>query len=105
MFTATTRGLTTLWLITVSMATAATVTVRSGNGSGSRDDFISFLIGPYSNDFSNPFTSADFSSAQIGPPAFVIVRNSSWLAALSSDPSAHWIGTNANAGVAQGNTA
>ena len=60
-----------LSLFTASLATAETVTVRSGNGTvGARDSAVTFLLGPTVQDFSSPFTSTDFSGAQQGPAAF-----------------------------------
>ena len=87
-----------LSLITALVASGATVTVRSGSGPiGGRDSAVTFLLGPAVGDFSNRFTSADFSSAQNGPAAFIVPQNPAWISGLPSDPSARWIGTNANA--------
>jgi hypothetical protein len=55
--------------------------------------------------FGHQFATADFSGAQTGPAAFIVPRNALWISGLSADPSAQWIGTNANAGCCQGNTA
>jgi uncharacterized protein (TIGR03437 family) len=94
-------------LFAVSCATAETVTVRSGNGvtPPGRDLSITFLQGPATGDFGHTFTSSDFSAAQTGPAAFVVSPNPSWLTKLSSDPSAHWIGTGPNSAISQGYTA
>ncbi|MGA2770097.1 MAG: IPT/TIG domain-containing protein [Bryobacteraceae bacterium] len=95
-----------LLLLMAPLAIAESVTVRSGNGSvGARDSAVTFLLGPADTDFSHPFTSTDFSSAQNGPAAFIVSRNASWISGLSVDSAASWIGTNANAASSQGNTA
>lgn len=95
----------TISLLAGSLASAATVTVRSGNGSiGGRDGSVTFLLGPSVGDFSRSFTSTDFSNAQSGPPAFIVSRNPLWISRLPSDPLAQWIGTNPNA-ASSGNTA
>jgi uncharacterized protein (TIGR03437 family) len=95
-----------LWLVVLSLLNAETVTVRSGNGSvGGRDSSVTFLVGPANGDFGKAFAPADFSGAQNGPAAYILSRNPLWIAALSSDPSAKWIGTNSSAASFQGNTA
>jgi uncharacterized protein (TIGR03437 family) len=80
-------------------------TVRSGNGSvGGRDSAVTFLQGPVNTDFTHTFTSTDFSNAQNGPAAFILNGlGVIWLPSLSEDPLAHWIGTNANAYLSNGN--
>jgi uncharacterized protein (TIGR03437 family) len=81
------------------------VTVRSGNGNiGGRDSAVKFFLGPSAGDFSLPLTSADFSNAQAGPAAFIVSPNPLWISGLSEDPSAKWVGTNANSETS-GNTA
>lgn len=92
--------------IAASIVNAATVTVRSGNGSiGGTDAYVRFLIGPSFGPFGHVFTAADFASAQTGPPAFILAPNPLWISGLSEDPFAQWIGTNSDAGCCQGNTA
>ena len=93
-----------LSLFTATIASAETVTVRSGNGNGNTDSFVSFLIGSLGFDFSLPLPASAFSSAQTGPAAFIVSPNALWIAGLAADPAAHWIGTNVIAGTAQGNT-
>jgi uncharacterized protein (TIGR03437 family) len=106
MFKRTAYQLISLVSLAVSLLNGATVTVRSGNGTvGGRDSAITFLQGPANTDFSHPFTSTDFSSAQSGPAAFIMSRNPVWISGLSVDSAAKWIGTNTNAGCCQGNTA
>lgn len=103
-----------LSILTASFACAETVTIRSGNGSvGTRDSFISFLLGPDASDFSSPLTVTDFANAQTGPAAYIPTPgpcqvcgpNFHWASQLPSDPKAQWVGTNATAGTVQGNTA
>src|SRR5207247_1873728 len=77
--------------------TTDAVTVRSGNG-------VTFLLGPSAGDFGSPFSAADFSAARSGPATVEIGPNPLWIPGLVSDPSARWIGTNADAGCCQGNT-
>ena len=80
---------------------AATVTVRSGNGSiGGTDAYVRFLIGPSFGPFGHVFTAADFASAQTGPPAFILAPNPLWISGLSEDPFAQWIGTSLDADTA-----
>jgi len=94
-----------LLLFTGLPLTAETVTVRSGNGTvGGRDASVTFLLGPAIGDFTHTLTATDFSSAQSGPAAYIIRPNPLWITGLSEDPSAKWIGTNANA-ASSGNTA
>src|SRR6266478_6193272 len=58
------------------VASAESVTVRSGNGSIlGRDSSISFLIGPASTDFASPFTPMDFANAQNGLGAYILLPN------------------------------
>lgn len=91
--------------LTAAIASAQTVTVRSGNGSvGGRDAAVTFLLGPPTGDFNHLFTATDFSNAQAGPAAFIVTPNPAWIPKLPSDPSAQWIGTNSDAG-SSGNTA
>ena len=93
-----------LLLNSASLA-AETVTVRSGNGAvGGTDRAVTFLLGPATGPFNHTFTSADFTSAQSGPAAFILSQTPYWISGLPSDPSAHWIGTNPG-GVSEGNTA
>ena len=83
-----------------------TLTVRSGNGSvGGRDTAVTFLQGPANTDFTHAFTQGDFSSAQRGPAAYILNRNPLFIAGLSNDATAKWIGTNASATISQANTA
>jgi uncharacterized protein (TIGR03437 family) len=99
-------GLVTFGLIAASWASAQTITVRSGNGFvGGTDSAVTFLLGSPTGVFGHAFTPTDFSSAQTGPAAFILSPNPLWIPALSSDPSAQWIGTNADAACCQGNTA
>lgn len=72
---------------------AATVELRSGNGGGSTDTLITFLLGPPSTDFTSAFSAADFTSAQSGTAASIITPNPAWVTSLVDDPSALWIGT------------
>ncbi len=102
MLSSTTRRLAILSLIAASSACAETVTVRSGtNGT---DTQVHFLLGPPTGGFGHTFTTADFSSAQNGPAAFIIPTNPGWAPFLSVDTLARWIGTNSNAEMS-GNTA
>ena len=96
-----------LVLFSTSLVSAATVTVRSGNGSaGGTDHAITFLAGPATSDFPRVLSSVDFSNAQIGPSASILSGlGVIWLASLSEDPSARWIGTNPNAHSVSGNGA
>ena len=95
-----------MFLLVTATIPAATVTIRSGNGSiGATDASVHFLLGPSSGDFGHVFTPSDFLNAQTGPPAFIVTPNSLWIPNLSSDPLAKWVGANANAGVGNGNTA
>ena len=85
---------------------AATVTVRSGNGTiGGRDASITFLQGPADTDFASPFTQTDFTNAQNGPAAFILSPWAGWVPSLSADPSAKWIGSSSISSSSQGNTA
>jgi len=85
---------------------AETVTVRSGNGSiGGIDSAVHFLSGPAASGFNRTFTATDFAAAQNGPAAYILSQISFWIPGLPSDPLAHWIGTNPNAGSTAGNTA
>ena len=87
------------------VASAESVTVRSGNGSIlGRDSSISFLIGPASTDFASPFTPTDFANAQNGLGAYILLPNPAWTGGLSTDPLAKWIGASAGAATS-GNTA
>src|SRR5579863_2749576 len=93
-------------LLSTLLVTAATVTVRSGNGAiGGTDASIHFLLGPPIGDFGHLFTPTDFSNAQNGTPAYILSPNPLWIRGLSPDPSAQWIGTNPNASSGPGNTA
>ena len=92
------------WLLTAP----TTITVRSGNGAvGGSDALIHFLLGPSAGDFDHLFTASDFSAAQTGPAAFIVSPAPYWISSLPADPSAKWIGTNANAvpPLGAGNTA
>jgi len=85
---------------------AQTVTVRSGNGTiGGTDSSIHFLLGPSSGHFGHVFTASDFSAVQTGPAAFIVTPNPLWISSLPADLSAKWVGTNADAGCCNGNTA
>src|ERR1051325_1872038 len=101
MFKSTTWCLSFLSLITVPFASATTVTVRSGNGTVEARIARSISCGR----FNHTFTLNDFAGAQNGPAAFILSQIPFWISGLSSDPSAHWIGTNANARFISGNTA
>ena len=91
--------------LSAMVASAESVTVRSGNGSVlGRDSSINFLIGPASADFASPFTPTDFANAQNGSAAYILIPNPGWINGLSADPSAKWIGANASA-ASSGNTA
>jgi uncharacterized protein (TIGR03437 family) len=93
-------------LLVPPVASGATVTVRSGNGSaGGRDSAVTFLLGPATGPVGHVFTASDFSAAQTGPAAFVVTPNPLWIPSLAADESAKWIGTNPNAGCCSGNTA
>ena len=106
MFTSTALCLSTAAFIVASLASAQTVTVRSGNGSvGETDSAITFLLGPPSGPFDHTFTSADFANAQNGSAAFIVNQNPRWISSLTADESAKWIGTNADVGCCSGNTA
>jgi len=92
-------------LVVAGLVNAETITVRSGNGAiGARDSLITFLLGPPAGDFDHTLTSSDSSSAQDGPPAYIIPPNPLWITGLSEDSSAQWIGTNP-ASEQSGNTA
>ena len=83
---------------------ATTVTLRSGNGTiGSTDSLITFLLGPADTDFNAVLTPSDFLNAQNGPAASII-PHPFWIGALSTDPAAQWIGTNADAGSSNSGT-
>src|ERR1700679_3171208 len=98
MFKFKSRGICTLLLLTASLARTQIVTVRSGNGNlGGTDSSVHFLLGPATGPFNHSFTSADFTGAQTGPAASILSQTPYWTSALSSDPSAHWIGTNSSA--------
>ncbi len=85
---------------------AETITVRSGNGAvGTTDSSVHILLGPSTGSFGRIFTAADFSGAQIGPPAWIVTASSLWVGGLAADPSARWIGTTPNAGFGTGSTA
>ncbi len=86
-------------LLSAPSARAGLVTLHSGNGSiGGNDSQIRMLVGPGNGPFTAAFTGADFTSADTGPLAFIIPRNTSgWIASLSTNSAAQWIGTNANA--------
>jgi uncharacterized protein (TIGR03437 family) len=85
---------------------AETVNVRSGNGSlGGRDSSVTFLLGPSTGNLGHTLGTADFTSAQTGPNAYIVSPNPLWIPGLSGDSSAKWIGTNANSGLGLGNTA
>ena len=93
-------------VLSASLAIAATVTVRSGNGDCRRNGQRCYLsAGAGTGDFSNPFSAADFSNAQHGPAAFIIVPWTLWVPSLSADPTATWIGASSTSSSAQGNTA
>jgi len=93
-------------IFTVStMLNTQTVTVRSGNGSlGGRDSAVTFLLGPLTGNFGHVFTPSDFSAAQTGPAAFILYPGILYIASLTADPLAKWIGTN-NSATTVGNTA
>ena len=104
---------TSIWKISLATAvalsaalnaTAGSVTLRSGNGSGSTDTAVHMLIGPADSPFSSAFSSSNFAAADTGPNAFIIGRNPAWLSALSSDSLSKWLGTSASAASA-GSTA
>jgi len=79
------------------VASAETVTVRSGNGSIlAKDPAVTFLAGPATTDFANPFSNSDFVAAQNGAAAFILSPNPLWVAGLSTDSSAHWVGPSVN---------
>ncbi len=75
------------------------VILHSGNGPlGGNDGQVHMLVGPGNGPFTSAFAASDFTSADTGPNAFIIPRNTSgWIANLSTDSAAQWIGTNANA--------
>jgi hypothetical protein len=78
-------------------ATATTVSLHSGNGVvGGNDSQIHFLLGPGASDFA-ALTATDFTNAQTGPMAFIIVPNGAWISSLPADPAALWIGDNPGA--------
>jgi hypothetical protein len=94
-------------VFTVSITSAGNITLISGNGIvGGTDSLVHMLIGPSTGDFA-AFSAADFAAAQTGPSAFIINPNTAWITSLPANPSAQWIGTNANANATPpgGNTA
>ena len=77
---------------------AASLTINSNSS-------VTFLdSGKANGDFAAPFTTADFTSAQTGTPAFVQNSTPFWFPA-SDVPGAVWLGTSASASVGSGNTA
>jgi hypothetical protein len=58
-----------------------------------------------STDFSSPFSSANFMSAQTGTAASIESSDPFYIASLPSGPGAVWIGTNTTAGANVGDTA
>lgn len=93
-----------LVLCVAPFATAGTITLRSGNGSGATDTEVHMLVGPADSPFGAAFTSGDFAAAQGGDNAFRITNHSLWISALPGDSLASWIGTSPSA-ASSGNSA
>ncbi len=93
-------------LFVSSHASAAVITLHSGNGTiGGTDSAISMLVGPADSAFGSMFSVADFAAARSGPNAFIISRHPFWLStSLFSDPTANYISTNAS-GASEGASA
>jgi len=73
--------------------TLTTLVNFSGNGGiDTNDSEITMLVGP-NGPFESVLTPTDFTAADAGPPAIVIVARGDWMASLPSDPSAKWIST------------
>ncbi len=77
------------------LASAETITIRSGTGSVGQPDVRSHVLtrsglGP----FPNLFTSADFAAARGGPAGFVHGAEASWVSSMAADASARWVGSN-----------
>lgn len=85
----------------VTTAGATTIFLRSGNApAGSADPQIRMLAlpGGCGIGFPTAFTALDFAAADAGPQAVVeSFIHPAWSPTLSCDPSAQWIGTNAQA--------
>ena len=80
-------------------ASADTVTVNSSSA-------VTFLnSGFVVGDFPSPFTMANFTAAQTGTAASVLISTPFYIGALPDGPAAVWIGTNPSAGTSSGNTA
>lgn len=95
----------TLVLLPGLTVSAATLTIRSGNGTvGGTDSQIKVLIGPLTGDMGHTFTAADFAAAENAQPASVISPNQLWLSGLKADPAAKWIGPNSLASATGGRT-
>jgi hypothetical protein len=91
--------LVTLLFATLPQAKAATITINSSSA-------VTFLdSGSSTADFSAPFTTANFTSAQTGTAASVLASTPFYVSSLVDGPGAVWIGTNSTAGTGTGDTA
>jgi hypothetical protein len=82
-------------------ARAFSVTLQSGNGlQGQPDALVKRLNcpNPCGSGFSTPFTAADFTAADAGPPAIVLsFIHGAWGQTLPCNPSSKWIGNDPGA--------
>jgi hypothetical protein len=93
-----------LFLPSGGVAKAGLVNLQSGNGTiGGTDSAITFLAGPTTSDFPTVLTPGNFTSAQTGPAAFIVSHYPTWIASLTSDPTAQWISTTADGAINGGN--
>ena len=94
-------ALTAMWFLSGTVASAATsIVLRSGNiVPPALDPTITFLVEPNNTcttPFPAPFTAADFTAADAGPPAWSVVASTAWTSTLQCDPAANWISIDQN---------
>jgi PEP-CTERM motif len=93
--------------LTLGLALAMSIPGAFGDviavNSSSSDTFLD--SGFTSQDFTSPFTAANFTSARTGPTSFVQASTPFYISSLPSAPAARWIGTNATSAVNVGDTA
>jgi hypothetical protein len=100
-FCRTTVLATAALLLVAAQAGAFTVTLRSGQAAaGSPDPLVKqYVVGSACGQgYPTVFTNADFTAALSSPPAIVLSYvHPAWIAGISCDPLAQWIGVDPNA--------